>query len=339
MNTIKKLTHRTEFYIFLVIIALAIVIQARSGQFFTGNNIVDLIGALIVPALFSIGTFMIIVSGGIDVSFPALAALVSYIVTVVLNGANYTGPIIIPFIFAGALGLVCGAFNGLFIAKMRLPALIVTLGTQSVFRGILQGALNAQQINILPASMKEFGKSSLFVSQNAEGVTSMMPIAFVALVVLIVIAFLILRYTMLGRGIYAIGGDESSANRAGFKVTRVKFFVYCFAGAIAGITGIIRACMMNMVHPTNMFGMEMTVIAAIVLGGTSIAGGTGSLTGTILGIFLLTMVQNSLIMLGVPAYWQDFVTGMLIIVGTAVSSIQLLRNQRQKKPSLAKAGS
>ena len=96
---------------------------------------------------------MIIVSGGSDVSFPALAALASYIVTVVLNGMNYTGPFIVPFLFAGAIGLACGAFNGLFIAKMRLPALIATLGTQSVFRGILQGALNAQQINTLPPSM------------------------------------------------------------------------------------------------------------------------------------------------------------------------------------------
>ena len=339
MNKIKKLTHQTEFYIFLVIIVLALIIQARSNQFFTGNNLVDLANALIVPALFSIGTFMIIVSGGIDVSFPALAALASYIVTVVLNGMNYTGPIIVPFLFAGAIGLACGAFNGLFIAKMRLPALIATLGTQSVFRGILQGALNAQQINTLPPSMKEFGQSSLFVSQNADGVTSMMPTAFLALVVVVVIAFIILRYTMLGRGIYAIGGDESSANRAGFKVVKTKFFVYCFAGVVAGITGIIRACMMNMVHPTNMFGMEMTVIAAIVLGGTSITGGTGTLTGTILGIFLLTMVQNSLIMLGVPAYWQEFMTGLLIIIGTAVSSVQILRSQKQRKPSLSKAGS
>ena len=111
MNKIKKLTHQTEFYIFLVIIVLALIIQARSNQFFTGNNLVDLANALIVPALFSIGTFMIIVSGGIDVSFPALAALASYIVTVVLNGANYTGPIVVPFLFAGAIGLACGAFN------------------------------------------------------------------------------------------------------------------------------------------------------------------------------------------------------------------------------------
>ena len=339
MNKIKKMTHQTEFYIFLVIIVLACIIQGRSGQFFTGNNIVSLLNAMIVPALFSIGTFMIIVSGGIDVSFPAVAALTSYVVTVVLNAADYTGPIVVPFLFAGALGLACGAFNALFIAKMRLPALIATLGTQSVFRGILQGALNAQQINDLPISMKEFGDTNLLVSSNEAGVTSLLPIAFLVLVVVVAIAFIIMRYTMLGRGIYAIGGDENSANRAGFKVMKIQFFVYCFAGVLAGVTGVIRASMMNMVHPTNMFGMEMTVIAAIVLGGTSITGGTGTLTGTMLGTFLLTMVSNSLIMLGVPSYWQDFMTGLLIIVGTAVSSIQILRSQKQKKNSLSRASS
>ena len=339
MNKIKKMTHQTEFYIFLVIIVLACIIQGRSGQFFTGNNIVSLLNAMIVPALFSIGTFMIIVSGGIDVSFPAVAALTSYVVTIVLNAADYTGPIVVPFLFAGALGLACGAFNALFIAKMRLPALIATLGTQSVFRGILQGALNAQQINDLPISMKEFGDTNLLVSSNEAGVTSLLPNAVLVLVVVVAIAFIIMRYTMLGRGIYAIGGDENSANRAGFKVMKIQFFVYCFAGVLAGVTGVIRASMMNMVHPTNMFGMEMTVIAAIVLGGTSITGGTGTLTGTMLGTFLLTMVSNSLIMLGVPSYWQDFMTGLLIIVGTAVSSIQILRSQKQKKNSLSRASS
>ena len=147
---------------------------------------------------------------------------------------------------------------------------------------------------------------------------------------MVIIAYFILRYTILGRSIYAIGGDESSAHRAGFKVVRTKMFIYCLAGAIAGITGVIRVCMMNMVHPTNMFGMEMTVIAAIILGGTSITGGKGTLTGTMLGVFLLTMVSNSLIMLGVPTYWQGFVTGLLIIVGTAVSSLQALRDQKRK---------
>lgn len=339
MNKIKQLTHQTEFYIFLVIVALACIVQARSGQFFTGNNIVSLLNAMIVPALFSIGTFMIIVSGGIDVSFPAVAALTSYVVTVVLNSAEYTGPVIVPFLFAGALGLVCGAINAVFIAKMKLPAFVATLGTQSVFRGILQGALNAQQINKLPASMKAFGKSTLYVSTNEAGVTSLLPMAFLVLVAALVFAFIIMRYSMLGRGIFAIGGDENSANRAGFKVLKIQFFVYCFAGVMAGITGIIRACVMNMVHPTNMFGMEMTVIAAIILGGTSITGGTGTLTGTMLGTFLLTMVSNSLIMLGIPSYWQDFMTGLLIIVGTAVSSIQIIRSQKQKKNRLSKANS
>ena len=135
MTKLRKMIHQSEFYIFLVIMALAVIIHARSGQFFTGNNLVDLANAMIVPGLFSIGTFMIIVSGGIDVSFPAIAALASYVVTIVLNHFGYTGPIVIPFAFAALIGIACGALNGLFIGKMKLPALIVTLGTASAVQG------------------------------------------------------------------------------------------------------------------------------------------------------------------------------------------------------------
>lgn len=325
----KNLLRKTEFYIFLVITILGIIIQGKSGQFFTGNNFVDLMRAMIVPGLFGIGTFMIIISGGIDVSFPAIASLVSYSVTSILLAMNYQGSVLLPFIMAALMGIVLGAVNGVFIGKMKLPALIVTLGTQSVFRGILQGALNAQQIDILPEGMQKFGKASLYVSVSpTTGMASVMPIAVLIYIAFIIIAFFILKYTMLGRGIYAIGGDENSAIRAGFHVVKIKMFIYCFSGMLAGITGIIRVCMMSMVHPTNLLGMEMTVIAAIVLGGTSIAGGIGSLTGTILGIGLLTIVENSLILIGIPSYWQQFFTGMLIIIGTAVSSLQLLKKRR-----------
>lgn len=329
----KKLLNKTEFYIFLVILVLGLIIQARSGQFFTGNNAVDLCTALVVPGMFSVGMFMIIVSGGIDVSFPAQAALASYIVVTSMNAAGAEGPLFMIFLYAGALGLVLGAFNALFIAKMNLLPLIVTLGTQSVYRGILQGALNAQQINDLPATMTDFGKTYLFAAESSTGTTSQMPASFLFYVVLLALAFFIMRYTMLGRGIYAVGGDENSAHRAGFKVVGIKSFVYIFSGIIAGIGGIVRACMMNMVHPTNLFGMEMTVIAGVVLGGTAVTGGTGTLTGTVLGMLLLTIVDNSLILLGIPSYWQSFVTGVLIIVGTAVSSMQVVRAQRRKAKS------
>ncbi len=323
----SKLLRSNEFYVFAVIVVLGIVIQARSGQFFTANNLVDIANAMVVPGLFAIGAFMVIVSGGIDVSFPALASLAVYATTRYLVDTGYTGGIWLPFVMAIAIGALLGAFNGLFTARLALPTLIITLGTASVFSGIMQGVLNSVQIPIIPPAMAEFGRATLFVATNPDsGLTSNMPVSFLILVVVLAAAFILLRYTMFGRGIYAIGGDESSAERAGFKVKRIKFWLYVLVGVIAAIAGLIRTSMMGQMHPTNLLGMEMMVIAAVVLGGTAITGGTGTLTGVMLGTLLITTVQNSMILMGIPTFWQGFSLGLLIIVGTGISAIQLARS-------------
>ncbi|MGC4154295.1 MAG: ABC transporter permease [Propionicimonas sp.] len=323
----SKLLRSNEFYVFLVIVLLGIVIQARSGQFFTANNLVDIANAMVVPGLFAIGAFMVIVSGGIDVSFPALASLAVYATTRYLVDTGYTGGIWLPFVMAMAIGALLGAFNGLFTARLALPTLIITLGTASVFSGIMQGVLSSVQIPIIPPAMAEFGRATLFVATNPEsGLTSSMPVSFLILVAVLAAAFVLLKYTMFGRGIYAIGGDESSAERAGFKVKRIKFWLYVLVGVIAAIAGLIRTSMMGQMHPTNLLGMEMMVIAAVVLGGTAITGGTGTLTGVMLGTLLITTVQNSMILMGIPTFWQGFSLGLLIIVGTGISAVQLSRS-------------
>lgn len=332
----KKLLKKNEFYIFVTIVVLCLIIEIRSGQFFTGNNIIDILRSLVIPGMFSVGAFIVIVSGGIDVSFPALASLVAYATSSLLVSTGFQGPVIVPFIIGIVMGIVLGALNGLFIATFKLPALIVTLGTQSVYRGIMQGVLNSVQISedMLPESMPKFGYSSLFTGTNPEtGLTSDMPTTFIIFAVLVIGVAIFLRYTMTGRGIFAIGGDENSAIRAGFRVKFIKFMIYCFVGAIAGAAGITRVCMMKMCHPTNLLGMEMTVIAAVVLGGTSITGGTGSIWGAMLGILLLTIVQNSLILLGIPTFWQEMFTGLLILLGTGISAYRAIRDSR-KLPGL-----
>jgi simple sugar transport system permease protein len=281
----------------------------------------------------------VLVSGGIDVSFPALASLVAYATSRILMDFGFDGPVIVPYIIAIAMGIALGALNGVFISFFRMPALIVTLGTQSVYRGIMQGVLNSVQISedMLPSSIPRFGYSSLFTGVNpSTGLTSEMPTTFIIFVVLVVGVAIFLRYTMAGRGIFAIGGDENSAIRAGFRVKLIKFLIYCFVGALAGATGITRVCMMKMCHPTNLLGMEMTVIAAVVLGGTSITGGTGTIWGAMLGILLLTIVQNSLILLGIPTFWQELFTGVLILVGTGITAYRLVRDSR-KLPGLRDA--
>ncbi|HBU12317.1 MAG TPA: ABC transporter permease [Clostridiales bacterium] len=309
---------------------MCLVIQARSGQFFTPNNIVDQANAMIVSGIFAVGAFMVIISGGIDVSFPALASLSVYVVVRWSLDVEYQGNIIVPLIMVCGLGALLGALNGLLVSKLTVSSMILTLGTSSVFRGIMQGVLEAGQMQSLPRAYDEFAKANLFVAQNAEtGITSNMPALFLVLVAIVLIAFFIMRYTMFGRAIYAIGGDENSAKRAGFNVGATKFWLYVLVGAIASVAGLIRTCQTGIMHPTNLMGSEMMVIAAVVLGGTAITGGVGTLTGAMLGTVLISIVQNSLILLGVPTFWQGFFLGVLIIVGTGISAMQVARQNNK----------
>ena len=326
LRALKKLGSRNETYIFMVILLMALVIELRSGQFFTANNLVDLASALVVPGLFAVGAFMVIVSGGIDVSFPALAALSSYAATSLLWERGYQGGMWLPTLLVLLFGALLGAVNGFLIAKFNLPTLIVTLGTSSVFKGVMLGALNSRQLAVIPPGMERFGKSALFIARNpVSGLTSRMPTGMVFLLVLLAVAWFALRFTMAGRGLYAVGGNEASAHRAGFNVKRIKILLYVAVGMIASLAGLVRVCMMTQCHPTNMLGMEMMIIAGVVLGGTAIAGGRGTLLGCMLGTVLIVIVSNSLILLGIPTVWQGFFLGVLIIVGTGVSAYQVVR--------------
>jgi len=329
---LKKLLQHNEFYIFIVILLLSMLIQTRSGQFFTTNNIVDLIAALIVPGLFAIGTFMVIVSGGIDISFPALASLSVYATTRILVDLGYQGGILVPIIFSILFGATLGAVNGFLISRFKLQPLIITLGVASIFRGFMQGVLKSVQISTIPKGMHDFGTSALFIAKNKEtGLTARMPTTIIILVIVLAIAYFILNHTMYGRGLYAIGGNEVSAERAGFNVKRIKFLLYVAVGIISSLAGLIRVSMMTQCHPTNMLGMEMMIIAGVVLGGVAITGGAGTLKGCMLGTILIIIVQNSLILLGVPTFWQGFFLGVLIIVGTGVSALQVRRANSPKK--------
>lgn len=325
-----KLVKSNEFYLFLVIIVLSVVIQGRSGQFFTSNNLVDLANAMVVPGIFAVGAFLVLVSGGIDVSFPALASLSVYATTRILVDAGYEGGVWLPFVLVILFGALLGAFNGMFISRLAVPVLIITLGTANVFSGFMQGVLGSVQLPVIPPSMTEFGRASLFVAKNPEsGLTSIMPVSFLLLVGVVVFAFLMMKYTTFGRGIYALGGDESAASRAGFNVKATKFWLYVIVGVIASIAGLVRTSMMDQMHPTNLLGMELMVIAAVVLGGTAITGGTGTLTGAMLGTLLIVIVQNSMILVGIPTFWQGFALGVLIIVGTGISAIRLTRARKR----------
>lgn len=324
---IKKLSKRTETYIAIALLLLSLLIQVRSGQFFTGNNLVDIVRSMTIPAMFAIGEMMVLISGGIDVSFPAIAALSMYLVSTKM--IYFNGSIVVLFLIGALLGLIMGALNGFLIARFHFIAMIVTLGTASLFNGIMQGVFGAHESPV-PQPMLNFGKAKLFSAYNEQlELNSNMPVTVLFLIALIIIVWSIMRYTKLGRGIYAIGGDIVSAQRAGYHVFAIQMFIYCFCGALAGFVGVARASMMLNCAPTNMNGMDMTCIAAAVLGGVSVTGGSGTITGTMLGIALMTVMSNSLILIGVPTYWQKVFTGIIIVLGTGVSAYQAKINKKK----------
>ncbi len=333
----RRLLGRSEPWVLAATIVLCLLIQVQSGQFFTGNNLVDLVRAIIVPGLLSVGCMMVIVSGGIDVSFTAVAALAMYVTDRILLSSQYSGNVLLAYALSAGFGLLMGALNGFLIAFLRLPTLVVTLGTASLYTGLMFGAFAASASDV-PPSIAAHGKETLFTAVNAQlGLSSNMPSQVLIMVGVFILGFLLLRYTMLGRGIYAIGGDEAAAERAGFAVRGIKMFLYCLVGVLAGITGIVRISMIAYADPSTMLGMELTVIAAVVLGGTRVTGGVGTLTGTALGIALMTVLANSLILIGIPTYWSRAFTGLVIIIGTGVTARQIVTRRRRERGAAAGA--
>ncbi|QTL97056.1 ABC transporter permease [Iocasia frigidifontis] len=332
MNVVKrldigiKIPKQVEFYVFIIIIVLSVIIQAKSGLFFTNNNIMDLLRSMIVPSIYAICALLSFVStGGPDVSFPLIAALSSHLATTITINIGYDGSIICVFLIAVFFGLLMGALNGWIIVKYKFPTLIVTLGTSSIFSGLLLGAFGAERI-ALPGVMMRFARASLLTVRNAEtGLSSSLPFTFLILVFLYIVIYLVLNFTMVGRGVYAVGGDEISAQRAGFAVNKIIFGVLAVNGAVAAIAGVCYTVMSRRYLPTEFAGTEMTVIAAVILGGVRLTGGVGTLRGCILGTLLLTIVSNSLILIGVSVYWQKVFVGGIIIIGTAISAIQSRR--------------
>lgn len=327
----KKVVQTSEFYVAVVVLALFLVIGSQNEAFFTTANLFDLIRSGVVPGIFVMCAMLVIVSGGIDVSFPAIATFSMFSATKILHSIQYDGPVIAAFLLSGLIGLFLGIINAVFISLFRLPTLIVTLGTSSMFSGFLLTFVGSSQISDLPRPLLAFSKEQIFKFTNESGITVGLPAAVLITLGVIVSVAMLLRYTMIGRGIYALGGDAVSAERVGFSPVRLQFFIYSLVGLLAGIAGMIHTTMMRNSNPVDLLGTELLIIAAVVLGGTRITGGHGTVLGSLLGLILVVTIQNSLILLGIPSYWQRFVIGALILIGTGVAAYQVKRSIMRRK--------
>lgn len=323
MNKVKKLfsSNIREISLVLVIIALSIFVNVRSGgNFFTAENISDLFTETAVLAISAVGMMLVIITGGIDLSIGAVMALGAMVgCTVLKNNQSLPGVVII--LISMGVGLVCGIINGTLVAKLKILPIIATLGMMNIFRGLTYLVANGSWVK-----QQEMGSEFLSIATGKVfGINNLIIIA----AVVYIIAGFFMNKTRTGRKIYAVGNSEESARVSGIKTDRTLIMVYTILGAIAGLGGILYVCKYGVAQGETCTGYEMNVIAACVLGGVSINGGTGKVKGVLLGAILLGILNNAMPLIKVSSFWQEGIRGLIILLSIVANSL-IQRNVEMK---------
>lgn len=312
-----------------LLIAICIAVAIANPAFLQPSTLIDIGRASVVTGLFALGVFVILAAGGIDVSFTAIAALTMYSITLLAINHAPNMPIYVVFLIAVAGGIALGVLNGFLVYTLRVPSLIVTIGTQYLFRGGLLAFVGTTWIMELPGQMGTFGRISLLEFETANGATVSLPVYFLILPAAAILTWWIMRRTLMGRAIFSLGGSPDVTARLGYNVKIVHLFVFGYAGALAGLAGIVHVTANRLANPFDLVGTEIAVIAAVVLGGARITGGTGSVIGTMLGVLLVVVVDNVLVMVGIPSTWQRVFVGAFILLAAAF----FVTRQRKFKPA------
>lgn len=289
-------------YISLIgLLLICIIISLISPRFLTVSNGLNVLTQVSVNAILAIGMSFVILTGGIDLSVGSTLAITGAVVaTFAKAGGNIFPGIIIAIIIGGAIGL----FNGLIISKGKVQPFIATLATMTIFRGATYVFTNGNPISGLGDNISFIGNNSL------AGI----PIPILLILIVLLVAWYTLSQTRFGRYVYALGGNEDSARLSGINTNKIKTLIYVISGVTAAIGGIIVTSRIGSASPNAGSGFELDAIAAVVLGGTSLAGGEGKVTGTIIGALIIGVLNNGLNLMNVSPFYQSIVKGAVILL-------------------------
>mgnify|MGYP005754715289 CR=1 FL=1 len=307
----KEIFKYPEMLTLIGFFVLCIFFSFASEQFLTTNNITNIVRQVSINGILAVGMTFVILTCGIDLSVGAVMALTGTIMAGMM--INYGMPPIVAVLIGILLGAVIGYVNGLFVSRARIPAIIVTLAMMEVARGAALLYTGGYPLSGLPESYAFIGRGYLF---------GVIPMPAVIMVLVFVAAYIILNHLPIGRYIYAIGGNEEAVRLSGVKVKRVKAFVYLVSGVTAAISGLIMTSRLSSGQPMAGEGYELDAIAAVVLGGTAIAGGRGHIFGTLLGALLLGVLSNGLNLMGVSPYVQRVLKGVIIVAAIYYTSFR-----------------
>lgn len=314
MANVKNYRH--EIWLALLILGLFAGLAWRSDEFLTLGNLYDLINNYAMLTILACGLFMVLISGGIDISFPAMAIIAQYVMVLVLRDIG--GNFVLAYLIAGGVGILLGSVNAILVNRLRVPSIIITISTLNIFYGLLLWFSKGVWLYDFP-SWFESG-FMLFKYTDADGYDYGLGLPMLTMFAVLLLTAFIMNFTTVGRKIYALGGNRESASRLGFSVLLLQWFVYGYMGLMSGVAGVVQSWTVRTVAPDSLLGYELTVLAAVVLGGTSLVGGRGTLVGTVLGVILLAVLQNGLNLLGVSSYWQTLITGIIIVVSISATA-------------------
>ena len=290
-----------KYSLVLLLIVFVVVSSLLSKNFLKPANLLNMLQQCSVTGIMAIGMTMVIIIGGIDLSVGGVASLTSMVASILVAGGK---PDIVSVAAGIGVGALCGLFTGTIISRFGLPDFIVSMGTLQIARGAALLVTRGQPV---------FGLAASFSFIGGGRIGGKLPVAGVIWICITIALFLIMKFTVFGRSLYAIGGNREAANLSGIKTTRNYMLTYVICGALAGFAGVLTASWLKTGQPTACDGYELDAIAASVIGGTAMTGGIGNVVGTFGGVFLLQIITNIFNLVGLSSFYQQIAKGIIII--------------------------
>ncbi len=304
-----------QYGLLIAFVLICLALTAITPKFLTVQNLMIIVTQVSINALLAFGVTFVIIAGGIDLSIGSMVAVTGVVAASFAHPDTYS--VAVPLLAGLASGLLFGAFNGFIITRSKVPPFIVTLGTMTIGRGLALILSKGRPVSNLSDSFNFLGGGKIL------GV----PTLIIILIVLFIVCSVVLKRTVLGRYIYAVGGNEQAARASGIQLNKVKMVVYTLCGGLAALSGILLTSRITTGQPNAGTGFELDAIAAAIIGGTSTSGGTGTMTGTLLGALLIGVISNGLDLLNVTSYYQQVVMGAIIIGAVVLDSMNQSGNK------------
>ncbi|MEO1250288.1 MAG: ABC transporter permease [Pseudomonadota bacterium] len=311
--------HGTEAWLVVVIALMVLFLGLATDTFLTVSNLFNLLNVSAINLIFAVGLLAVLVAGGIDISFAVAASVVQYLTALAveqLGGGSWA----MGFALAAGFGFCLGAINAGLIHSFRIISIVVTIATFNVFFGFLMFFTRGVSIYDLPDWWLD--RVILFETQTASGLFAEIRLPVAVMVVMVLLSWVLIHRLNIGRQLYALGDNPDGARRIGINIAAMHFVAYGWLGICAGVGGLMQANYVQEVVPNALYGRELEVLAAVVLGGARLGGGRGTVLGAVLGVALITITSNGLNLLGVTPYAFQMVIGLVILVAIIATNLQ-----------------